>query len=87
VGGWLWLSSALSETDAPNLDWAIHSVQGLTVLGWPGGVAIAAANVAMVWHGPGSWFARLWCVVLLLSFAVLTWIGVAFGLIGFSANY
>ncbi len=87
VGGWIWLSSALSETDAPNLDWAIHSVQGLTVIGWPGGLAVAAVNCAIVWHGPGSWFARLWSLVLLLSFGVLTWIGEAFGLIGFSVNY
>jgi CubicO group peptidase (beta-lactamase class C family) len=87
IAGWIWLSSALSDTDAPNLDWAIHSIQGLTALGWPGGLAIAVANVATVWHSPGSWFARLWSLVLVLSFAVLAWIGVAFGLIGFSANY
>jgi CubicO group peptidase (beta-lactamase class C family) len=87
AAGWLWLSSALADTDAPNLDWAIHLVEGLTMLGWTGGLVVAGGNVAAVWQGGGSWFARLWSLALVLSFAVLAWVGVAFGLIGFSTDY
>ncbi|WP_133162355.1 serine hydrolase domain-containing protein [Hyphococcus luteus] len=44
-------------------------------------------NLAMVWSGARSWFAKLWSVVLPLAFMVLIWFCAVGGLLSFDLNY
>jgi CubicO group peptidase (beta-lactamase class C family) len=64
--------------------WAVHI---LTLVAFVGGTLIALWNLFVVWTGGRSWFAKLWSLVLALSFLALLYIGFAFKLIAFNVNF
>ncbi|WP_426000389.1 serine hydrolase domain-containing protein [Caulobacter sp. DWR1-3-2b1] len=64
--------------------WALHILGSLGVFA---GLGLAIWNLTVVWKGKRSWFAKLWSVVLVLSTLVLTWLAIAFHLVGLGANY
>jgi hypothetical protein len=47
----------------------------------------ALCNLVLVWRGSRGWFAKLWSLVLALSFLFLLWFGLSYRLIGFELNY
>lgn len=71
----------------PSFDIVLLALQILGTLAVVGGFLVALWNVAVVWRGRRSWFAKLWSVVIALSTFVLLWLAVAYHLVGFSVNY
>jgi hypothetical protein len=68
----------------------------LLSLHWAANVVFPLALIVFVWNawvvfatrtGWRSWFARIWSILLVLSGAVLAWIGAAFHLIGTGLQY
>ena len=68
-------------------DWLVHALRVLALVVLPLGAAIAAWNAwAVLRSGRRKW-AKFWAIVLALSCLVILWAGVAFRLVGVSANY
>jgi hypothetical protein len=63
---------------------AIHAV---VLVGWIGGLLAALFNLYAVLTQPSGWFAKLWSALLVLGFAVLSWVAIAFNLVNFSTNF
>jgi hypothetical protein len=72
---------------SPSMDpvlWILHIVALVALVG---GFLIGLLNVYVVWTGRRGWFAKLWSVVLALSFLVLLYVGLIYKLIAFNVNY
>jgi CubicO group peptidase (beta-lactamase class C family) len=69
------------------LDWVLmvlHLAGSAAVFA---GLGLAVWNLLVVWSGQRGWFTKLWAVVLVGSTGVLTWLAVAFHLVGLSVRY
>ncbi len=65
----------------------ILAIEALVLVGWIGGLLAALYNLYAVLTRPSGWFAKLWSLVLVLAFAVLAWVAIAFNLVNFSTNF
>jgi hypothetical protein len=61
--------------------------EGLTLVGFGGGFLVACYNLYTVMVKPSSWFAKLWALVLTLSFLVLFYAAAAYQLLSFTTAY
>jgi CubicO group peptidase (beta-lactamase class C family) len=68
-------------------DGLILLIETVTVIGFVGGLLVSLYNLFSVWTSKTSWFAKLWSIVLALSFACLTWFGLVANLMNFSVNF
>jgi hypothetical protein len=59
----------------------------LTLIGFGGGFLVACYNLYIVMTKPSSWFAKLWAIVLALSFLVLFYAAAAYQLLSFTTTY
>jgi CubicO group peptidase (beta-lactamase class C family) len=83
------LVAGLSNLDlfAPANDWIVSLLRVLALIVLPIGAAISLWNAWVVLRRRNRWLPKVWAVVLALSCMTLLWVGVAFHLVGFSANY
>ena len=83
------LVAGLSNLDllGPGNDWIVILLRVLALIVLPIGAAISLWNAWVVLRRRHRWQAKVWAVVLALSCMTLLWVGVAFHLVGFSANY
>ncbi|HET9337075.1 MAG TPA: serine hydrolase domain-containing protein [Sphingomicrobium sp.] len=99
--GWQWLTlatlagwvtfvsvgfSSLELLGGP-LDPLLITLQVLTPIAFIGLLALAGWNLRQAFLEKRRWFVKLWAIALLLSAAVLLWIGFAFKLISFGTSY
>lgn len=87
--GWLMLLSSFGELSrmGPGLDLFLHILQALTFIALLGGLALFLWDAWLVWRGKRGWKAKLWSLALVFAALVVVWIGFAFHLLNFSANY
>ena len=73
-----------------SMDPFLTALHWLSIVIFPLAVVAAAWNAFVVWatrSGWGSWFARLWSVVVTLSCVMMLWVGVVFHFIGSGVQY
>ena len=86
VGMMLVMLSDFNQLSAGN-DWIVHTLRVLALVVLPLGAAIALWNAWAVLRSERRKLAKLWAIVLVLACVIVLWAGVAFHLIGVSANY
>ncbi|HEX8233660.1 MAG TPA: serine hydrolase domain-containing protein [Caulobacteraceae bacterium] len=64
--------------------WLLHI---LALVVFVGGAAIGIWNAYVVWRSGRGWLAKLWSVVVALSFLILLYVALTYKLIGFGVNY
>jgi len=69
------------------LDVIIVVLQVLTFIAFLGGLAVFLWYAWQVWRGKRRWWARVWSVALVVAGLVMVWLGFAFHLLSFGANY
>ncbi|MCJ8157685.1 serine hydrolase [Sphingomonas sp. LaA6.9] len=69
------------------MDWAVYSLQILSVIGFFGLLGVALWNALLAWKGKRGWFSRLWSVVIVLAAFFALWVALGFKLIGFGVSY
>jgi hypothetical protein len=89
---WLWVVSQMSAgiPGLATLDKNLGLVlvfEALTLVGFGGGVLVGLYNLYVVITKPSSWFAKLWALVLVVSFLVLFIAAYGYGLFSFTTNY
>jgi CubicO group peptidase (beta-lactamase class C family) len=62
----------------------LHVVGSIAVFA---GLALAVWHLTVVWSAKRRWPARVWSVVLVIATAVLTWVAIAYHLVGIGTNY
>jgi len=87
VVAWTALFSVVAQLTTPHLDAWVHAVQALAVLGFIGGWAVAAWNLAQRVRTPGRRGSIAWAGLQFLAFTMLLWVAFAYHLIGTSASY
>lgn len=75
------------DSAGPAMDAWIHVMRLLSLVVLVGGAAVALWNAAVVLRSRRRRTAKLWAVVLAVSFLVLLYVGVVAHLVGFNANY
>lgn len=68
-------------------DWLVHLLRLLVLFVFPIGALVSLWNAAVVLRSHRVWTAKFWAVVLALSCLVILWVGIAFRMMGYSANY
>src|SRR5207245_4406895 len=71
----------------PHMDMWIRFLQGLSLIIIPAASAIALWNVWAVLRSRRKWLAKIWSVLLAISFLALFYVAVVFHLLGYSAKY
>lgn len=69
------------------LDPWLMALQLLSLVILVGSFVISLWHAWRVWTGGRRWPAKLWSVVLVIAFAAVLWVALAFHLIGFDTNY
>ena len=64
-----------------------QTLQVASVVVFPLSLVIGLWHAARVWSGNRRWPAKLWSIVLVVAFATVLWVALAFHLIGFGTNY
>jgi CubicO group peptidase (beta-lactamase class C family) len=72
---------------APGIEKWISLLRILTLLVLVGGTAIALWNASVVLRCPRRWPAKVWSVILAISFLALLYVGVVFKMVGFSGEF
>ena len=78
--------SDFNQLSAGN-DWIVHALRVLALVVLPLGAAISVWNAWAVLRSKRRKLAKLWAIVLALACLAILWAGMAFHLIGVSANY
>jgi len=71
----------------PHMDVWIRLLQVLSLIIIPASSAIAFWNVWMVLRGRRKWLAKIWSVLLAISFLAVFYVAVVFHFLGYSAKY
>ncbi|RJF93448.1 serine hydrolase domain-containing protein [Sphingomonas cavernae] len=90
AGGWAYALSSMSanlEMLNGKLDALILLLQGVGMIAFVGGLAVALWHMWRAWMGGRSWFAKGWSVAIFIAAALALWGAFAFGLIGFGLEY
>ena len=72
---------------SPALDGWLWVLQILSLVVFVGAAAVGVRNAWVVTRGQRRFTAKLWAVLLALSFAVLLWVALVYDLIAFDVNY
>jgi hypothetical protein len=84
---WAGLFVAAAQLLLPGLEPLLVTAQVLTFAGFVGGTLAAACNLVIDFRARLGWKRQLWDAVILLSFAMLAWIGAAYGLLHFYTRF
>jgi len=88
IGLWFEVLQIADATNGMNIDVALHLAQLCSFLGFAGGFLAALWNLALAFRsGGGSWFSRLYAVLLTGAFAMMLWIGLHYHLIGVGKQF
>ena len=85
-GGVLVMMSDL-DLMTPKQDSLIIALRLLALLALPIGAIVSLWNAGVVLRSQRSWAAKLWSVVLALSCLIVLWVGYAYHVMGWTANY
>jgi hypothetical protein len=86
LGGVLVMMSNLDYM-TPKQDSLVVGLRLLALLALPIGAFVALWNAGVVLRSKRSWMAKLWSVVLVLASLILLWVGYAYHVMGYTANY
>ena len=84
---WAGMFLAAAQLLLPGLDTYLVITQALALAGFAGGTIVAAWNLAIDFRARLGWKRQLWDALILLSFAMLAWIGAAYGLLRFYTKF
>lgn len=88
LGLWFEVLQIADATNGMNIDLWLHLAQLCSFLGFAAGFLAAAWNLALAFRsGGGSWFSRLYAVLLAGAFAMMLWIGLHYHLIGVGKQF
>jgi CubicO group peptidase (beta-lactamase class C family) len=83
-----WMSVVQSVLSfAGSVSGTLVAMYALTFVAFVGGFAVAIWNAWEVWSAKRGWFTKTWSVVLVLSFFILLWLGMVFGLLSFHTEF
>jgi CubicO group peptidase (beta-lactamase class C family) len=68
-------------------DWLVHTLRLLALVVFPIGAMAGVWNAGEVLRSQRVWTAKVWAVVLALSFVLILWVGLVFHMMGYSASY
>ena len=68
-------------------DWLVHTLRLLALVVFPIGAILGLWNAAEVLRSRRVWTAKVWAVVLALSFVLILWVGLVFHMMGYGASY
>ncbi len=71
----------------PEMDWVIIALRLLAFLGSVAAAVIGLWNAAVVLRSDRRKLAKLWSVVLAISFLIVLYVGIVFHVFGYTANY
>ncbi|MFL6591895.1 MAG: serine hydrolase domain-containing protein [Luteimonas sp.] len=71
----------------PKQDSLVIALRVLALLALPIGALVALWNAGVVVRSKRSWMAKLWSVVLALASLIVLWVGYAYHVMGYTANY
>jgi CubicO group peptidase (beta-lactamase class C family) len=71
----------------PGLDAWLLLAQVLALVGFVGGTLVAAWNVSIDFRSRLGWKRQLWGVLILLAYAMMTWVAAAYGLLRFYTQF
>ena len=72
---------------SPEMDGWLWVLQILSLIVFVGGAVIGVWNAWVVLNSKRRWIAKLWAVVMALSFLAILWVALAYDLIAFDVNY
>ncbi|MGH8167129.1 MAG: serine hydrolase, partial [Woeseiaceae bacterium] len=72
---------------SPEMDGWLWVLQLLSLIVFVGGAVIGVWNAWVVIKSQRRWIAKLWAVVMALSFLAILWVALAYDLIAFDVNY
>jgi hypothetical protein len=72
--------------DRKTIGTQIVAASALTLIGYVGGLLLAVGNAWLAWRHR-DWTSRLWSLVVLLSFGVLSWVAWLYNLLSFSTGF
>jgi hypothetical protein len=84
---WTVVLAQVSSTDGADVSGLLRAAQAAALLGFAGGLAVATWNLVLVVPSPKAWGAKLFAVLMTLAFAYMLYLGLAYHLVGFSAEY
>jgi CubicO group peptidase (beta-lactamase class C family) len=84
---WAGVFIAAAQLLLPGLESFLVIAQVLALVGFVGGTLVAAWNLAIDFRARLGWKRQLWDGLILLSFAMLAWIGAAYGLLHFYTRF
>jgi len=88
IGLWFEVLQIAEATNGMNIDLVLHLAQLCAFLGFAGGLLVSLWNLALAFRpGGGSWFSRLYAVLLTGAFAMMLWIGLHYHLIGVGKQF
>jgi len=88
LGLWFEVLQIADATNGMNIDMALHLAQLCSFVGFAGGFLAALWNLVLAFRaGGGSWFSRLYAVLLTGAFAMMLWIGLHYHLIGVGKQF
>ncbi len=86
IGLWFVVVMLVSDTTGDNVAVFLHLAQLTALVAFAGGLIAALWNLSWAFKS-GTWFSRLYAVLLVIAFSVMLWIGLSYHLIGFSGQY
>jgi CubicO group peptidase (beta-lactamase class C family) len=84
---WAVFIQKVAATESAHLTGLLHAAQGMTALGFCGGLLACLWNLGLQVREHRRWPGLLWIVVVTAAFAFATWIGFNYHLIGLSGQY
>ena len=88
IGLWFEVLEMVSDTTGANVNFWLHLSQLACFVAFFGGLLAALWNLPLTFRaGGGSWFSKLFAVLLTGAFAMMLWIGLHYHLIGLSSQY
>ena len=83
---WFVVLQVVSAASAMRVDGLLHLAQAASFIAFAGGTAVAIWNLVLAVKD-GSWFSKLYAVLMLGAFGFMLWIALHYHLIGLSGQY
>jgi hypothetical protein len=86
IGLWAVVFLEVTATNGVGIEFILHTAQGVSLLAFAGGLAVALWNLVLSVK-EGGWGGKLLAVALTAAFAVMLWISLSYHLIGITGEY